>query len=82
MKLTKTIQSVNNNGFKQDIQIEVLFEDNCIEEVIDVQAFNFTNGVFQSVTSIKDFLESQNLMDTLLESINWHELKYQQLVNA
>lgn len=75
-KLTKTIESFNNNGFKQDVQIDVDFDetDNSIYEVLDVQAFNFINGEFKSVVSIKEFLEGQDALDRIIESINWREI--------
>ena len=73
-KLTKTIETVKSNGYTQEVQIDVEFKDNEVIEVIEVTAFNFINGVFNSAVSIKDFLESQNLMDVLLASINWSEI--------
>jgi len=72
-QLSKTIQSFKNGGTYQDIQIDVEYISGEVD-VIDVKAFNFVNNKLSSCVSIQTFLESQNLLDPLIDSIDWNEI--------
>lgn len=74
MKLTKVLHGLSNGAFSQEIDITVEFEDDSIEEVCEVVVTNQIGGKAVSSTDIRCFLETQNLLDALIDSIDWHEL--------
>ena len=83
MKISKQLLAFEKGNFKQSFDITVEFDGNEVTEVICVDAMSENKNTNDlDYVDIKQFLESQHLLDTLVNSIDWKEIYMDNLKDA
>ncbi len=83
MKISKQLLAFEKGNFKQSFDITVEFDGNEVTEVVCVDAMSENKNTNElDYVDIKQFLESQHLLDTLVNSIDWKEIYMDNLKDA